>query len=260
MNELAKLLRSGAQGASNAAASTVSAPVDLIAWALRKGGVPIPENAVGGSNWFAQQRLTQEPENRLAGLLGEGLGAAMPAVVAAKAPQIARGLLQGAENLAAPRTASRELGGLLNPYPGHSYRVDDLSQYTPNVFRDTNVEGAAGFSKNAGGHPVDLWFANQPEYALGQGGNTGVMLELSAKNLPGQHSLAKPGAMDSYERGYAEFLSSDVDPASLADNVLSVVIKPEQQRGAFFNRLMNDYRHRGFKSETLPDKSIRLSK
>lgn len=111
MNELARLLLSGAQGASNAAASTVSGPVDLISWSLRQAGIPIPQNAVGGSNWFAKQGLTREPENKLAGLLGEGLGAAMPAVVAAKAPQIAGGLLKGAENLAAPGTLSRGLLG-----------------------------------------------------------------------------------------------------------------------------------------------------
>lgn len=260
MNELAKLLLSGAQGASNAAASTVSGPVDLISWTLRQAGIPIPQNAVGGSNWFAQQGLTREPENKLAGLLGEGLGAAMPAVVAAKAPQIAGGLLKGAENLAATRTASKEMGGVLNPFREGNYRVDDLSTYTPNVFRETNIDGANAFSKNSGSQPVDLWFANQPEYALGQGANRGVLLEFDAKNMPGQLSLAKPNARQAYDSGYAEFVTRDIDPRDLADKVMSVVVKPEQQTGPYFRRLLTDLKQRGFTSETLPDKSIKLTK
>ncbi len=39
-------LRSFGQGASNSVASNVSAPVDGLAWLLRKGGLPIPQNPV----------------------------------------------------------------------------------------------------------------------------------------------------------------------------------------------------------------------
>lgn len=110
MNELAKLLLSGAQGASNAVASNVSGPVDLISWALRKGGVPVPDNPVGGSNWMAQHGFVQQPQNKLAGLLGEAVGGVLPAVVSAKAPQIAGGLLRGAENLSTPSRLRKEAG------------------------------------------------------------------------------------------------------------------------------------------------------
>lgn len=92
------------QGASNSAAGTVSAPVDGIAWLLRKAGVPVPDAPVGGSNWLARQGLTDEPQNKLLGLLGEAAGMSAPIVAAAKAPQIARGLLQAGDNLAAQGT------------------------------------------------------------------------------------------------------------------------------------------------------------
>lgn len=42
---------------------------------------------------MAQQGLTATPQNKLAGLLGEGAGLAAPMAMAAKAPQIAGGLL-----------------------------------------------------------------------------------------------------------------------------------------------------------------------
>lgn len=74
-----------AQGASNSVVGNVSAPVDGIAWLLRKAGLPIPPNPVGGSDWMAQKGITAEPQNKLAGLFGEGVGMAAPFVVGAKA-------------------------------------------------------------------------------------------------------------------------------------------------------------------------------
>ena len=56
------------QGASNSVASGVSAPVDGLAWLLKQAGVNTG-TPVGGSDWMAQQGLTAEPKNKLAGLL-----------------------------------------------------------------------------------------------------------------------------------------------------------------------------------------------
>ncbi|MEY4636516.1 MAG: hypothetical protein RJA55_2314 [Acidobacteriota bacterium] len=47
------------QSASNAAASNVSAPVDVIAWILGKAGFPVQE-PVGGSDWMKRQGLTRD--------------------------------------------------------------------------------------------------------------------------------------------------------------------------------------------------------
>ena len=69
MNDVARFLQSGAQGASNAAASTVSMPVDAIAWLLKRAGLPVGE-PVGGSDWMARQGLTAQPQNALAGNIG----------------------------------------------------------------------------------------------------------------------------------------------------------------------------------------------
>lgn len=99
------------QGASNAAASNVSAPVDGLAWLLRKAGVPIPDAPMGGSDWMAQKGLTR-PADGMAGLLGEASGGLAPILAAAKAPQIARGLLQAGDNLAAPSTLNKQTGAI----------------------------------------------------------------------------------------------------------------------------------------------------
>jgi hypothetical protein len=97
------------QGMSNSAASTVSAPVDGLAWLLKKAGVSMGA-PVGGSDWMAAQGLTAEPQNRNMGLLGEAIGGISPILAAAKAPQIAKGLLAGADNLMAPATLNKQAG------------------------------------------------------------------------------------------------------------------------------------------------------
>lgn len=61
-NKLALLirgLRDTTQSASNAIASNISGPVDLIAMGLRGVGLPIPEDTMGGSKWMADRGLTR---------------------------------------------------------------------------------------------------------------------------------------------------------------------------------------------------------
>ena len=99
------------QGASNAAASNISAPVDGLAWLLKKAGMDI-QNPIGGSDWMESKGLTKKPENKWAGLLGEGVGGLTPILAAAKAAQIAKLALKGADNLAAPRTLNPQTGAV----------------------------------------------------------------------------------------------------------------------------------------------------
>lgn len=90
-NKLTQILGYGrdfAQGASNGVASNVSAPVDLLAMALRKAGVPIPDDPVMGARWMAERGLTQIPQNHTAGQFGEAAGLAGSAMMAAKLQNI----------------------------------------------------------------------------------------------------------------------------------------------------------------------------
>jgi hypothetical protein len=85
---MANALQQLLQAASNSAASNVSAPVDGLAWLLRKAGLDI-KNPVGGSDWMAAKGLTAPVENPLLNAAGETLGLVAPIGIAAKAPQIA---------------------------------------------------------------------------------------------------------------------------------------------------------------------------
>lgn len=139
------------QGASNSAASNLSAPIDGLNWLLRKAGLPVSEVPMGGSDWMAKQGLTAQPQNRNAGLLGEAFGGVLPIVAAAKAPQIAKGLLQGADNLAAPRTMNPETGAIVWHGSPHKFDKFDSSKIGTG-------EGAQAY-----GH--GLYLAESPETA-----------------------------------------------------------------------------------------------
>lgn len=126
------------QSASNTAADTVAAPVDLLAWALRKAGVPVPQNAIGGSEWLKQQGLKRDVPQSAASLAGETVGLLSPMVAAAKAPQIAKGLLQVEANAMAPTTLRPEAGVYLvhtplkpNPLVGTRYQTTDMGGIAP---------------------------------------------------------------------------------------------------------------------------------
>lgn len=116
------------QGASNSAASNLSAPVDGINWLLGKAGLPVSKAPVGGSDWLRQAGFTAEPKNRNAGLLGEAVGGVMPIVAAAKAPQIAAGMNRVAANAAAPRTLNPQTGAIVWHGSPHKFDKFDSSK------------------------------------------------------------------------------------------------------------------------------------
>jgi hypothetical protein len=148
-------LRDAAQGASNSAASTVSGPVDLINMGLLSMGLPMPANPFGGSQWMRERGLTRQPENFYAGLAGESVGNVLPIVAAAKAPQIAQGLLQAGDNLRAPtpmNSATRGQAGAI-VYHGSPHKFD--------AFDSSKI--GKGEGAQAYGH--GLYFAGNPSVA-----------------------------------------------------------------------------------------------
>jgi hypothetical protein len=115
------------QSASNTAADTVAAPVDVLAWALRKAGVPVG-TPVGGTDWMRRQGLRRDVPQSAASLAGETVGLLSPMVAAAKAPQIAKGLLQVEANAAAPRTLRPEAGAIVWHGSPHKFDRFDSSK------------------------------------------------------------------------------------------------------------------------------------
>lgn len=106
------------RSASNAAATNVTGPVDMLAWALRKAGLPIPDAPTGGSNWAKNVGLLNDVQHNPSSIAGETIGLLAPVAMTAGAPKIAKGLLQMADNAAAPRMMNPETGAIvLNGQP-----------------------------------------------------------------------------------------------------------------------------------------------
>lgn len=143
MNETMKFL----QSASNAVAGNVSGPVDLISMALAKLGIPVGNAPVGGSAWMKHRGLMADVPQGAAQVAGDTFGMLAPMMAVAKAPQIAKGLLQAGDNLAAPRTLNPQAGVINWPgapkavYHGTGKNFDsfDRSKLTSN----TNADDAA---------------------------------------------------------------------------------------------------------------------
>lgn len=76
------------QSASNTAASSVADPIDMIGGGLRKVGIPIPMDAVGGTEWMRQQGLIRDVPPGLAKALGASAGLIVPSLGAAYAKDL----------------------------------------------------------------------------------------------------------------------------------------------------------------------------
>jgi predicted GNAT family acetyltransferase len=109
------------QSASNAVADNVAGPVDLINAGLGLFGLRSKE-PVGGSEWMKRWGLKRDVEMSGARLAGETAGLLSPTLLAAKAPQIAKGLLQAQENAAIPRQFNPEMGAIV--YHGSPHKFD----------------------------------------------------------------------------------------------------------------------------------------
>jgi hypothetical protein len=176
------------QSASNTIAQNVSAPVDGIAWLLRKAGLPIPSNPVGGSDWMAQKGLTRPVENGAPALVGEALGLLTPLVGTQQGTAaIGRQLVKWGENAASPNQLSKQagqvyLGGKLTS------NIDDANEYAnlikghgkqfiPTIIQDRGgsvyvtvskapLTKAGEIAKNRNPIPIDFKarFADHPQY------------------------------------------------------------------------------------------------
>jgi hypothetical protein len=70
-------LRNTAQSASNMVAENVSVPVDAIAWALRKAGVPV-EKPMLGSDWMKEKGITPPVKEGVSKMVGDTIGLVSP--------------------------------------------------------------------------------------------------------------------------------------------------------------------------------------
>lgn len=75
--QIVDALRNTAQSASNMVAENVSVPVDAIAWALRKAGMPV-EKPMFGSDWLKEKGVTPTVPEGPSKVIGDTIGMLSP--------------------------------------------------------------------------------------------------------------------------------------------------------------------------------------
>ena len=199
-------LRDFLQSMSNSAASNVSAPVDGINWLMRKSGLPVSDAPFMGSDWMAQKGFTKPVKQGAASVLGETAGMLAPMAIAAKAPQIARGLLQAEANAMAPRTLNPQTGAIV--WHGSPHKFDKFDS------------GKIGTGEGAQAYGHGLYLAESPEvsktYMRTQMGNAPELEQMAlragaskdaANTIAGWYHQTKDA------KGLDKFLSAMREPA-----------------------------------------------
>lgn len=105
-----------------------------------------------------------------------------------------------------------------------------LSDYTDTLFRDVSLSKAEEYLPT-GGVRTEMgdvkYFSNTPDLALGQKGNTGVMLEFDPTTLDGQINKSKPAWEEVYKKGGAEFTTKMIPQDTYQKALKAVTIRKD---------------------------------
>lgn len=243
-------LGSFAQGTSNGVAGSVTGPVDGLAWLLRKSGVQIPQSPVGGSNWMMEKGLTREPENRVAGLLGEGVGGALPGLITAKAPQIAGGLLSFADNISAPTTLNKQAGVIL--YHGSKTREPITKVLDDGPFQGIFASTSENTARSHGGAVYRMTIPDDKVMRMGYELPEQSLISAVSQNLPGRRPSDVRKIADMVQSGKGLFEVGEKEAARLAH-----IVDPGESVGVAdwaLQRLRGlAARAHGFRAVEMPD-------
>jgi hypothetical protein len=118
--------------------------------------------------------------------------------------------------------------GPIRALPRDNY-TKPLSTYTDRLYRETSPVGALEIldPNTHVGHGLgrrEMYVADTPDLAIGQGSNKGVHLTLKSDGIEGQISK-KPGWEPLFEQGAAEYVA--YPKGKLADNVTAVRVDKE---------------------------------
>lgn len=106
--------------------------------------------------------------------------------------------------------------------------LKNLSEHTHVLHREMSPDEALNFIGNRGTDmsASELHFSNDPDLALGQGNNKGIVIKLRSDGLQGKINTKKPTWKELYSQNKAEFIAKHNDQNLYKNNVESVTIKP----------------------------------
>jgi hypothetical protein len=172
-------LRNTAQSASNMVAENVSMPMDAIAWALRKAGVPV-EKPMFGSDWMKEKGVTPPVREGASKVIGDTIGMISPMGLT---KQGAKAMVDG-------------VGKLKGLPVGMSIKdVSDLEA----IYHGTSPQAAKAIEKSGFdlGKSADgtMWFTSNPQIGEVAASNKGAIIQ---RKLPKDMKLGSWDEMDKY--------------------------------------------------------------
>ena len=192
------------------------------------------------------------------------LKAALKSAIQGAAPAAESALAPLAEEAApAAQQAAELVAGKLGAIPSDNY-LKPLSTYTDRLYRDTSIGDAMPYLDrlSSDSTPRDIYMANAPDLALGQKGNTGVMLELDPAQIEGKVNTAKPIWPAAWQAGQAEFIARNAVPDSLRDAVQSVTVDAKALstpgEAKRLRLVLGRLEGQGWQRVALPDGAVRL--
>jgi hypothetical protein len=109
---------------------------------------------------------------------------------------------------------------------GQSNYLVPLSDYTSNLFRETNlsslqdfIPGSKTYTPQSFGN-LELFLADSPDMALGQGGNKGVLMSFDSAGIKGKVNTGKPNWTVGFEEGLGSEFVARHNPISSFQNAL----------------------------------------
>lgn len=159
-----------------------------------------------------------------------------------------------------------KVGRLLKPaehIAQENYLVP-LSELTDAVYRETSLAGLEDMLPVGGSFTdyqfKDVFMANDPALALGQGTNKGVMLEFDPAQLRGKVNHSKPAWDQAYRNGSAEFIAKQNPQTAYQAALKSITISPNAQADRMIQRRMQNVLPRleqaGWAKQVLEDGSV----
>lgn len=148
--------------------------------------------------------------------------------------------------------------------PTSNYRVP-LSDHAPTMYREASPMKALELiptSRITADQP-DVYLADNPDLALGQGGNKGVMLEFDASKLQGQINK-KPGWELGYRSGASEYRATYNKQGEFQDALQAVTVKPDVKMRTHermqMDRALSELEQSGWTKTKNADGSVRYEK
>lgn len=195
-SQLVNALRDTAQSASNMVAENVSVPIDAIAWALRKAGVPV-NKPMFGSDWMKEKGVTPEVEQSGAKVIGDTIGMLSPLGFTK----------QGAKALIDAGSAVKNMPvGMSVKNVGDEFLYHGTSPDAAKAIERTGFD----LGKSADG---SIWFTSNPNIGEVAASNSGAVIK---RKLPKDLKLGTWDDADKYS--VDELIAKGFDGLRLVDD------------------------------------------